>query len=311
VETGTGTFVGANDTGTNPLAADTDNDGRKDGEEVTTQPTTNPVIADTDSDTYTDGEEVAGGHNPNDANDNIETTAIANSAAQFSGVQGQDDWFWGYRNPSVDGGGENYNPTNGFIPFNGGDGMGDWDGNAQQWSGSQWDLNTAAAGPWTELGQENTHPNSAPQEHWTIRRWVANSITTVTPLAFRYHTHKSNTGCGNGVAAALYINGVLKDKFYVAYNDGTGKTHIYFANVAPGDMVDLILSPRGEDEVLADGCDGSVNRLMVDPTIPANPVQPDGSIFIPVGSGDTDADGIPTLGNGLLPRRSHQALCHG
>jgi len=293
VETATGAFVSTADTGTDPLRPDTDNDGRKDGDEVNGAIQTDPFNADSDGDTFRDGEEVAGGHNPNDPVDNVEATAIADSFNQFSGTQGQDNWQYGYRNFTADGRGENYHPTNGFILFKGGDGQGDWDGQNQQWTGTQWDLNTAGAAPWTELGRDNVHPNTNPQVHWTIRRWIASSLTQVTPLALRWHVHKSNVNCGNGVTAGIYINGVLQDVAWIAGNDAVGVTHIYFANVAPTDVVDLILSPRGLDGSDADGCDGSITRLLVDPTIPANPVQPDGTIFIPAGAGDTDADGLP------------------
>lgn len=291
VETNTGTFVNVTNTGTNPLQADTDRDGRKDGDEINLNPKTDPFLPDTDNDLYLDGYETASGHNPNDFNDNPEATAMAFSRTEFSGVQGQDGWYSGYRNFSADGGGDNYDPTTGFIPFKGGADLGDWDGVDQQWSGSQWDLNTAPAGPWTELGAENTHPNSA-IVHWTIRRWVADELTQVTPLAIHWHLRKSNTGGGNGVTGGLYINGQLKDKAWVRGNDGVGVNRIYFANVSPGDKIDLILSPRGADGSDSDGYDGSINRLLLDPVLPAEPRQPDGSLFIPVGAGDSDGDGI-------------------
>jgi hypothetical protein len=63
VETNTGTYVSANNTGTNPSNPDSDNDGLKDGEEVVTYGT-NPVSADTDSDGAPDGVEVTAGTNP-------------------------------------------------------------------------------------------------------------------------------------------------------------------------------------------------------------------------------------------------------
>ena len=292
VETNTGVFVSATNTGTNPLNPDTDTDGRTDADEINGAIKTDPFKPDTDGDGFTDGDEVASGYNPNDAADYPGVNALANSSNDFSGVQGQADWFGGYRNYSADGGGDNYDPTTGFIAFAGGDGLGDWDGTTQLWTGSQWDLNTAAAGPWTELGKENTHPNSSPV-HWSIRRWVANQLTKATPLAFRWHVHKSNTGGGNGVTGGLYINGKLMDKAIIGGADGVGVTRTYFANVSPGDKVDLTLSPRGADGVDSDGSDGSINRFLVDPTIPADPRQPDGSVFIPVGAGDSDGDGIP------------------
>ncbi|NIP96318.1 MAG: hypothetical protein GWO24_23945, partial [Akkermansiaceae bacterium] len=40
----------------------------------------------------------------------------ANSETQFSGVQGQDNWSYGYRNVSQDGGGVDYDPVSDFVP---------------------------------------------------------------------------------------------------------------------------------------------------------------------------------------------------
>ena len=294
VETGTGAYASATDTGTDPLKADTDSDGRKDGDEINGSVATDPFNADTDADGFTDGEEVAGGHNPNDPADNAAATAIADSSTQFSGIQNQDNWQFGYRNYGTDGGGPTYDPATGFVVFKGGDGQGDWDGTVQQWTGSQWDLNTAGAAPWTEMGRENVHPNTSPSVHWVIRRWTAN-VTKVTPLALRWHTHKSNTSCGNGVSAGVYINGAPQDVAWIIGNDNIGITHVFFANVAPGDKIDLILSPRGQDGSDSDACDGSVNRMIIDPTIPTNPVQPDGTVFVPAGAGDTDGDGLPDV----------------
>ena len=64
VETNTGNFVSASDTGTDPNSADTDQDGLNDGAEVFTHDT-NPLIADSDGDDFTDGAEVNAGTDPN------------------------------------------------------------------------------------------------------------------------------------------------------------------------------------------------------------------------------------------------------
>jgi hypothetical protein len=57
VETNTGVYAGATNTGTDPRNPDTDGDGLKDGEEVT-QFLTNPTLADSDEDGLTDWDEV-------------------------------------------------------------------------------------------------------------------------------------------------------------------------------------------------------------------------------------------------------------
>lgn len=294
VETNTGTFVSASDTGTNPLKADTDADGRTDGEEVKGSPTSNPLIVDTDGDGDNDGIEVSSGHDPNDPANNLLSSLIANSSAEFSGVQGGEGWYYGYRNVSADGGAVgSYDPETSFIQFAGGDGAGGWNGVDQFWTGSQWDLQTAGAAPWDEIGKENTHPNGPSPIHWTIRRWDAAELTAVTPLALRYHIQKANAGCGNGVTAGIYLNGQLLDSVAIAFNDTVGATRTVYVNAKPTDKIDLIHSPRGTDNGDADGCDGSTIWLQVDTAIPPIARQPDGSLFVPATSSDSDADGLP------------------
>ncbi|MCP4847053.1 MAG: hypothetical protein GY899_03790, partial [Verrucomicrobiaceae bacterium] len=75
VETNTGTYVSATNTGTDPKKADTDSDGLLDGVETNTgilvdeeNTGTDPNNADTDGDGYPDGGEIAGGTDPNDEN---------------------------------------------------------------------------------------------------------------------------------------------------------------------------------------------------------------------------------------------------
>lgn len=76
VETNTGTFVSAEDTGTNPRKDDTDQDGLKDGAETqtgvfvsATNTGTSPLNDDSDGDGRKDGREVASNTDPNDSSD--------------------------------------------------------------------------------------------------------------------------------------------------------------------------------------------------------------------------------------------------
>ena len=65
VENGTGVFVSATDTGSDPLRADSDDDGLTDGQEAT-EVGTNPNKEDTDGDGFSDGREVAAQSDPKD-----------------------------------------------------------------------------------------------------------------------------------------------------------------------------------------------------------------------------------------------------
>ncbi len=240
---------------------------------------------DTDGDGFVDADEEMTGHKSNDPNDNPSTTAITDSVAQYntSGTQGENDWFAGYRNYTKDGGGTDYDPDTGFIPFP-----------DSTYSGGGWAL--GGNPPWTQLYARDLHPNGANNGdvHWVIRRWVASQITKVTPLAIRWHAHHQNVTCGgNGVTGALYRNGKRLDSEVIAGPDNVGVTHTYYVNVSPGDRFDLVLSPRGLDGQDNDGCDGSQTWMLVDSTIPTKAVQPDGSTFVPANATDSDGDGLP------------------
>lgn len=285
VETGTGTFVSADDTGSNPREADTDGDTLSDSAEVLGDPSTDPNNANTDGDDYDDAQELACGTDPNDGNTDCSDGEIANSEADWStdGEFGVNGWSYGYRNLTAEGDVEkvDYDPATEFILFDEAEG---W-----IWRNNGWDWEDGNV-PWTWINPTNTHPNgdNNGDVHWSVRRWEAN-VQDTTPVAIRWFTAKQNTNCGNGVTGAVHINGVRQfDALTVASDDGDGEEIVFYANVNPGDAVDLINSPLGDDDppTNADGCDGSVNWMRVSTVIPAVPTQPDGSIFEPFIPGD-------------------------
>ncbi len=90
VETNTGVFVSANDTGTNPRRADSDGDGLADGVEngsgtfeSATDPGTSPVDTDTDDDSFGDFVEVTLGSNPLDAASQPDGVVLAVSESSW------------------------------------------------------------------------------------------------------------------------------------------------------------------------------------------------------------------------------------
>ena len=260
---------------TDPLEADTDGDGLADGAEVNTWET-DPNNVNSDGDSANDGDEVAAGFDPVDpASD--PATVITDSRAAFSGVQGENGWGWGYRNLTADGGEQDYDAVADFVEFEAG-----------HWTGSKWDFPSNP--PWTELGKEATHPNGSNNAangggmHWTVRRWTAdNDVGSVKPVALRWHVRKTNLN-GTGVTGALHINGTRVDSIAINGNNGTGEERTFYANIVPGDIVDLILSSEGPNGDQHDGSDGSANWLTVDSYVPPNAVQPDGTAFVPAAS---------------------------
>ena len=254
-----------------PNNADSDGDGLKDGDEVKNH-STDPLKTDTDGDGSDDGYEVNRFFDPLDANINP-STLLADSYDEFSGIQGQDDWQYGYRNLTLDGGDiESYDAENDFIAFD----------EQEHWRPG-WRLAPSAA-PWTLFnGPEGSHPNgtnSAPnEEHWTVRRWTADELTSETPIGLKWHTRKTNLN-GTGVTGSLFVNGEMVDSASFAGNDGVGQIRTWYANLNPGDVVDLALTPVGPDGNSTDGSDGSANWLRVDTYIPIGAEQPDGSPFL-------------------------------
>ncbi len=275
VETGTGIYVSRTDTGTDPTKVDSDGDGLSDSFEVNRNPPTNPNKADTDGDGFSDPDEIAWGTDPTNAQDTPVAFVIANSEAQFSGVQGANGWYSGYRVYNPVAGTVDYSPTQDFIPFPGGEGLGPWDGVLQTWNNGSWALNTAGAAPWTMLGPLLIHPNgtnSAPtiggnpdptQEQWTIRRWAASVLTSNTPATVIWYARKDNTS-NDGVTGLLFVNGKLADSKAVAGTDTTGEIRRYRVMLKPNDIVDLALSPAAPNGDRHDWSDGSATWFWVD-----------------------------------------------
>lgn len=278
VETMTGVVAGPGDTGSNPRRADSDEDGLSDrAEALGPQFFTNPMLADTDGDIFNDRTEMMAPSDPTLAASTPNTPLLANSLGDFSGTQETNNWQYGWRDLTADGGAPDYDPEASFIAFAGGDGLGDWNGADQQWDGGSWRL--SAASPWTAIYNNSTHPNNGgPGEHWSLRRWISET-TEPTALALRWYTAKGNTACGDGVTGALYLNGRRLDEVTIAFNDGTGVVRVFYAMVGPGDVVDLVVQPDGIGGK-SDACDGTVSWLRIDDQVPAGARQPDGSPFM-------------------------------
>ena len=99
-------------------------------------------------------------------------TVLANSITEFSGVQGQGNWFYGYWNRKTDADGK-YSDAE-FIPFpNAGGAF----GANNFWTGSSWDWFNGDP-PFTQITSQGGLPtgdngNPGLPTHWAVRRYVS------------------------------------------------------------------------------------------------------------------------------------------
>ncbi|MEY2408490.1 MAG: hypothetical protein QOF48_1160, partial [Verrucomicrobiota bacterium] len=125
---------------------------------------------------------------------------LADSVAEFSGIQGQHNWYYGYWNKGLDANGVYTNSE--FIPFP-----------ADYWTGSMWDW-PAGDPPFTQLNAQGGRPtandgNPGLSTHWAVRRYVNEFEGPVTLHIKAAHTNSSEwvyvTATGVASSSVLYI----------------------------------------------------------------------------------------------------------
>lgn len=177
-------------------------------------------------------------------------TVVADSASDWSatGVQGANNWFYGYYNRTAD-------PDSNYDPNT------DFNNTDPNWtfSGGAWNLgvdgNPGANPPWDTISQSAWHPNGDNQPqgiHWVIRRWVSE---VDGELHARVRFAKGNTS-GNGTTLHVLHNGT--EVHTATLNNTTGiDTFVSFPNVFIGDKIEFALDPKGVDGLFGDGSDSS------------------------------------------------------
>ncbi len=167
---------------------------------------------------------------------------IADSVNEFSGTQGQDNWYYGY----YDGDGPVPYSNGDFEEFPhygpGGNGLPDWYGDMWYLARSQY---------WTALWNEGGHPNASitsygrqSAEHWVVRRW-ASEVTGSIRISGRLV--KEGTNAGDGITGYILIDGDVVWSQYIEYNDAAGVDYSFAADVNVGSFVDFAIAPNNSD----------------------------------------------------------------
>jgi len=162
----------------------------------------------------------------------VEATPIADSVDEFSGTQGQGNWYYGY----YDG--------DGSVPYSSADfeEFPHYDGG--------WYIDRALY--WTDLSADRCHPHGlnhnwdpyAPAEHWAVRRWVSEVNGSINITGVLADIDK-NVNFGDGIVGHILINST--DVFTQIINEGESINYNINAIVTVGSLVDFAVAPRSRD----------------------------------------------------------------
>jgi hypothetical protein len=193
---------------------------------------------------------------------------LANSQTDFSGVQGQNRWRYGYwdrrRDEEVTANGDGiYHPSE-FVQFD-----------AAQFNGAAWDTAPGVA-PWTEVGAGGGHPagqgQGNPEVQWAMRRWTSNVDGLV-----RIEGLLNNPGAGDGVVGRIFVDGY---EVWSELSDGANVPYSIIVPVSYGSKIDFAIDSGFLD---LDGSDGTTFTALI--TSPNTPIpEPSSLCLLAVGA---------------------------
>jgi hypothetical protein len=151
---------------------------------------------------------------------------LADSTAGFSGVQGANNWYYGYFP------GGNLGAFTQLPKYN---------GTTQVWE------HITYGPPWTLVSASVMHPNGTNDgaEEWADREWVS---TYSGPIIVAGHLAKADTNpSSTGVYGRIYLNHQLVYQQFIAGTDGVGVNYSMLLTPNQGDVLDFSLAPNGSD----------------------------------------------------------------
>ena len=142
-------------------------------------------------------------------------TIIADSQNEFSGVQGQDNWFYGY-----------YTSCGNSSTFT-----------QMTYDTGGWWEESETQPPWTLLRYNGGNPSS---NHCAVRRWVS---TVSGNIVITGRVYMSDDNGGDGITDSISVDGINVWSQDIAYNDSTGVSYEVNATVNVDSIVDFVISP--------------------------------------------------------------------
>jgi MYXO-CTERM domain-containing protein len=161
----------------------------------------------------------------------LNAALLASSIADYSAVQGQNGWYYGYYDV-----GSPLAAT--FQPMT-------------EFDGTRWWVDSSRY--WTMIGPVGAHANglitsgfATPDEQWAARRWVS-SITSLVDVDAVFAKLNVNPA-SNGVTGRIYVDGTEIWNQTIGATDSTGASPSFQLSVVPGTTIDFILDPHDSND---------------------------------------------------------------
>jgi hypothetical protein len=166
---------------------------------------------------------------------------IADSMVEFSGVQGQDNWFYGFYNQGAAGGSPHGYTVGGFTAFD-------------TFVAGRWEASDAQVGAnnndFLNLNAVGGHPNGLDlgQDRliWAVRRYQS-EVAGLVDIAFDLRKINVSNSLGGGVTGRIFIDGVEVYTQFIENLDDLGVQGVLTANVSVGSFIDFAIDPTSNN----------------------------------------------------------------
>ncbi len=195
---------------------------------------------------------------------------LADSVADFSTVQGQSGWSYGFFDQGPVSGDHNYTAES-FELF------ASFDSAASTWEATDAQVG-AQNNEFLGLDQDGGHPTGLGPDGqdriiWAVRRYQ-NDIEGMVDIAFDLRKRNFQNPRGGGVTGRIFVDGTEVFTQFVQNDDNTGTQGLIVTGVTVGSVIDFAIDPTGQqpaegsDGLFAARADGSIFSAVISNHIP-------------------------------------------
>jgi hypothetical protein len=208
----------------------------------------------------------------------VHAVIVANSAAEFSDIQGQGNWYYGIFYQTAPAGDPHGYSADLFQFFD------DYNGLANRWMASD-SLVGANNNRFLSLWSDGGHPTGigpGGQDAiiWAVRRYVS-EVDGLINISFDLRKSNTEEPRGGGITGRIFVDGIEVLTQFIENSDGVGVRGIIQRKVSVGSVIDFAIDPTGQKPLT--GTDGQFSA------------RADGTIFSATISDSTTPVIIPSL----------------